>query len=219
MNSDVVAGAAPYTKSTLMLYDLFVLHFAARFVWGCPATKITDFYTENVSSNHLDVGVGSGYHLKKCTFPVPSPQVTLMDLNPNSLNKTSRRLKDCHIQTHVGNVLEPQGNGLETFDSIAPNYLLHCLPGTFREKGVVFRNLYDHLNPGGVLFGTTILGQGVPKSAMGLRMQRRFNDQKVFSNDGDNLDDLNDALAACFSDFETEVCGAVAFFKGVKHDA
>ncbi|VFQ46268.1 class I SAM-dependent methyltransferase [Desulfoluna butyratoxydans] len=219
MHADVMAGAASYTKPMLMVYDMFVLHFAARFVWKCPSSNITRFYSDNISANHMDVGVGTGYHLQRCEFPAPNPRVTLFDLNPNSLAKTSRRLVHCRVTTHVGNVLEPPDQGLPAFDSIATNYLLHCLPGTIKEKGVIFSHLKPHLNPGGVLFGTTILGEGVPKGAMGLRLQRRFNETKVFSNHCDNLADLESALGACFSEYSTEVHGAVAFFKGVNHGA
>jgi len=219
MNADVMAGSASYTKPMLMVYDMFVLHFAARFVWECPSSNITRFYSDNISANHLDVGVGTGYHLQHCDFPVSSPRVALMDLNDNSLEKTSRRLKHCRVTTHVGNVLEPPEEGLSTFDSIATNYLLHCLPGTLREKGSIFRHLKPHLNPGGVLFGTTILGEGVPKGAMGRKLQKRFNEKKIFCNHSDNLEDLENALGACFSEYSTEVRGAVAFFKGVNHDA
>jgi hypothetical protein len=56
---------------------------------------------------HLDVGVGTGYFLDRCTFPVAAPEVHLMDLNPNCLEKTARRIRRYRPVTHRCNVLDP----------------------------------------------------------------------------------------------------------------
>jgi hypothetical protein len=47
------------------------------------------------------------------------------------------------------------------FDSIALNYVVHCLPASWPDKGVVFEHLKTMLNPGGTLFGATLVQVGI----------------------------------------------------------
>jgi hypothetical protein len=69
------AGAAIYSKLFLSVYDFYVLGFSNSFVWQCPSRLILAFYNEHISGKQLDVGVGTGYFLDKCQFPVPIPRL------------------------------------------------------------------------------------------------------------------------------------------------
>ena len=62
-DQDVEAGQAVYNKYVLAIYDLLVLGFSCRFLWKCPAHRMTKQYDTFVTNNHLDVGVGTGYFL------------------------------------------------------------------------------------------------------------------------------------------------------------
>jgi len=208
------AGAAIYSKPILSVYDLGVIKLSNQFAWRCPAHLILDFYNENVSANHLDVGVGTGYFLDKCRFPSSTPRIALLDLNPNSLNMTAERLRRYHSTTHLANVLEPIEINAPKFDSIALNYLLHCLPGTMQSKHMVFEYLKPWLNPDGIVFGTTILGQGIRPNFLARRLMALYNAKGVFSNREDSLVDLDAILKRYFQDYWTKVVGCVAFFTG-----
>lgn len=206
------AGARIYSDFTLRFYDLFVLGVSNTFVWQCPSPRILDFYNQNVSTNHLDIGVGTGYFLDKCHFSTVDPQISLLDLNPTSLKVTVNRLARYHPAAYVANVLDPLPSSLPTFDSIGLNYLIHCLPGSMREKQVVFKNLTPFLNPGGVLFGTTILGQGTPKNVFAKTLMRFYNQKGIFGNANDTLVDLEYSLQRNFPTYSLKVIGCVAFF-------
>ena len=210
---DAEAGAAIYTRQTLSAYDFVVLKLSNRLAWKCPSSLILDFYNDHITANHLDVGVGTGYFLDKCRFPSPTPHIHLLDLNRNSLEATAQRLQRYQPTTHRANILEPVQLDAK-FDSIALNYLLHCLPGTMRGKGVVFTNLKPLLNPGSVIFGTTILGQGTQPNALARSLMRLYNARGVFGNAQDNLADLENHLKANFRETSTKVVGCVAFFSG-----
>ena len=97
----VAAGQAVYDKRTLAIYDLLVLGLSNRWIWRCPTPIQLDHYNENLSANHLDVGVGTGYFLDQCRFPVDAPRVALMDLNRNSLEFSARRLARYKPQIYV----------------------------------------------------------------------------------------------------------------------
>ena len=211
---DAAAGASIYNQAVLRIYDWYVLGFSNRFVWRCPTPVLLDFYNQHVSANHLDVGVGTGYYLDKCQFPAENPRIALMDLNPNSLKTTANRIKRYAPTTHVANVLEPIETNERAFDSIGINYLLHCLPGDMASKSVVFANLKPLLNPGGTLFGSTILGKGVQHNRLGRRLMKIYNKRAIFSNIADDLEQLERNLSLNFSEHLTRVVGTVALFMG-----
>ena len=215
VTDDAAAGAAIYSRPLLSVYDLFVLGFSNTLVWQCPSRLILDFYNEHVSGRHLDVGVGTGYFLDKCTFPTRNPTIVLADLNPNSLHVTAKRLQRYNPSIYVANVLEPLQIEPADFDSIAINYLLHCLPGNISSKAVVFQNLKPLLKQhGGVIFGTTILGKDIKRNFLAKKLMQVYNSKRIFANLEDNASDLESVLKANFRDYSIRVVGCVAFFVG-----
>src|SRR5512143_3043921 len=156
-NEQVAAGQAVYTKRTLSIYDFLVLGVSNRFLWKCPTSRLEEHYSEHVTANHLDVGVGTGYFLDRCSFPSQAPRIALMDLNAATLDFASRRIARYQPETHCRNVLEPISLAGEKFDSIGINYLLHCIPGSIGSKAVAFDHLKALMNPGAVIFGSTLL--------------------------------------------------------------
>jgi ubiquinone/menaquinone biosynthesis C-methylase UbiE len=206
------AGAAIYNRGILSVYDVGVLKLSNQFAWRCPSPLILDFYNAHISANHLDVGVGTGYFLDKCHFPSGNPHIALLDLNPNSLKVTAERLRRYQPTIYLANVLEPLALDIPKFDSVALNYLLHCLPGNLRNKQVVFDHLKPYLNPGAAIFGTTILGQGIHPNFLARRLLKLYNAKSIFSNRDDNLADLQTILKQHFHDCQTKVVGCVAFF-------
>lgn len=214
-NSAATAGAAVYSKPVLSVYDQYVLGFSNTFVWRCPSRLILDFYNEHISGKHLDVGVGTGYFLDRCKFPTNNPVLALMDLNINSLQATARRLQRYKPSLYIANVLEPLRIEPASFDSIALNYVLHCLPGNLLSKAAAFIHLKPLLNiDGGVMFGTTILGQGVEQNLLARTLMRIYNSRGIFSNMNDNTADLESVLKDNFREYDIRVVGCAAFFIG-----
>ncbi len=214
---EIYRGAAVYSPLVLSIYDLLVIRFENSFVWRCPSDQILAFYNRHVSSRHLDVGVGTGYFLDKAQFPSSQPSIALLDLNPHSLKATARRLRRYQPRTYQANVLEPLPFNLPQFDSIGLNFLLHCLPGDLKTKGVVFKHLAPTLAPGGVLFGSTILGEGVTFGLLGKLFMSVYNSSlhpkvRVMNNRRDRLEDLESSLQTCFQEYTTELVGTAAFF-------
>jgi hypothetical protein len=174
-----------------------------------------DRYNTYVGARHLDVGVGTGWFLDHCDWPVETPQVTLLDLNQHSLSAASKRIRRYAPATARANVLDPVELGDVRFDSIGANYLFHCLPGPLQSKAAtVASNLRPYLASNGVLFGSTILGQGVRHNLLGRRLMRLYNRKGIFSNLEDDQRGLEQGLASHLSDVEVEVVGAVALFVG-----
>lgn len=214
---DVTAGHRVYTSRFLLVYDLVVLGWFSRVAWRCRAAELTGHYDANVSANHLDVGVGTGYFLDRCTFPTQRPRLSLMDLNPACLEAASRRVSRFQPDTHVANVLEPIGpqvGDVAAFDSIAMTYLLHCLPGDMTAKAAVFEHLLALANPGATVFGATLLAGGVNRNWYARQVMAFNNRRGIFSNAGDDRAGLEDALNEHLDDVSVRIVGCVALFTG-----
>ena len=69
--------------------------------------------------------------------------VALLDLNPNTLHITTAPLADRGITAaaHTGSVLAPLPTDIGVFDSVSTNFVLHCVPGTWAEKGRAFAHI------------------------------------------------------------------------------
>jgi SAM-dependent methyltransferase len=211
---DVEAGQRIYTPLVLRAYDLVVLRFSNRFAWRCSRATMLARYERCVGRRHLDLGVGTGWYLDRCIWR-ERPEITLLDLNENSLSVAARRLARYGPTTVRANALDPLPLGNAGFDSAAANYLLHCLPGPIAAKAAALAaNVHPYLEPGGVLFGSTILGRGVPHTRIGRRLMRVYNAKGIFSNAEDDERGLERGLASAFADVEIEIVGAVALFAG-----
>jgi hypothetical protein len=213
--AEVEAGQRVYTPLALRVYDLFVLGFSNRFVWRCRSSAMLTRYDRHVGACHLDVGVGTGWFLDRCRWPVESPGITLLDLNGNSLSAASHRIRRYAPVTVQANVLDPVDLGDTRFDSIGANFLFHCLPGDLEWKAAtVASHLRPYLASSGVLFGSTILGRGVGHNLLGRRLMRLYNRKGIFSNLDDDRRGLEQGLATELTGVEIEVVGTVALFAG-----
>lgn len=208
----VEAGISLYTRPLLFVYDSLLLGCGCRFLWSCPSRDMLELYNEYISANHLDIGVGSGYFMDKCRFPSTSPRIVLMDLNPNSLRAASKRLARFNPETYRRNVLEPFDLAIPPFDSIGMMNLLHCLPGDMKTKKVAFQNSLELLNPGGTVFGSTILYRGVRRSALATSILRITNRLGIMTNLDDEVEDLEKNLKDLFSECGVKITGCEALF-------
>ncbi|TGM10144.1 class I SAM-dependent methyltransferase [Leptospira barantonii] len=215
---EVIAGQQVYTTSFLRIYDLVVLHIISRWFWRCDPQNMVDLYTKNLTGNHLDIGVGTGYLLQKAKFPVAKPTISVMDLNANSLIEARRRLSHLagKFNAYRANILEPI-NTKEKFDSIGMSFLFHCVPGPIRTKAsTAFKNLLKIRTPDGVIFGSTGLHDLGQTHLLSRRGMKNLNKKGVFHNTQDTLPDLEAALKENFKEYELYVIGAIAFFVGKK---
>lgn len=206
------AGQSIYTRRGLRAYDAVVYGFNFPVLWRCPKARLVELYDAHVSARHLDIGVATGLLLDQCHFPSPAPTITLMDLNANSLAVAAQRLARYAPQTHQANVLEPWGLPRASFDSVGMFNLLHCLPGTLREKAVAFEYAGAALSPEGVLFGATLLGKGIEYTRLARRALAIMNRRGVMCNLDDRLEDLEAGLARVFASHEVRTVGSMVLF-------
>ncbi len=224
---DTAAGAAIYQPLALKIYDIWVLQFSNTYAWRCPtATTLLPFFTENLSQNHLDIGVGTGYYLRQAIASgalTEDSKVTLLDLNPNSLDAASKQLEDgagIEAQTLHWDVMRPlpvlsAEAPLMKFDSVSLFYLLHCMPGPLSAKTSIFAHLKNNLSPDGVLYGATILGKSerIRHNIIGRFLMWLYNRKGVFGNVDDTEEGIVGALKEHFEHVKTSVVGVVLLFR------
>ncbi|MGW5153651.1 class I SAM-dependent methyltransferase [Rhodococcus koreensis] len=172
-------------------------------------------YNTHLSGRHLDIGPGTGWYLHQATYPTPAPQITLMDLNTHTMAMTTGRLADRSItpEVHTGSILAPIDPAVGVFDSVAANFVFHCVPGTWSEKGKAFGHIAQVVADDGVFFGSTILGTGVAHKLFGRALCALYNGPiKDFDNRADDLDGQRTALSAAFETVDITVVGTVAVF-------
>ena len=201
-----------FNKATLFVYDFVLYGVISKYAWGCSIGRLHSHYRDHLSPNHLEVGVGTGFLLNRAAFDSPRPRIALMDLSPECIESTACKIARYAPETYIQNLLEPIEVKIEQFDSIAINSVMHCVPGRFKEKGVAFLHLRPLMSERCVLFGTTVLSDGVRKNCLARPFMWLMNALGVFNNRGDNADDLKAYLEKSFQIIEFEVVGVAAFF-------
>ena len=215
-STNLPASAAIYSRAMLRFYDAYVLGFSNTWAWRCPSRHILALYDRQISAHHLEVAVGTGYFPDHCRFPTSSPHIDLFDIHPATLASGARRLQRYHPRCFQGNIFNTCDLPQDRYDSIAINYLMHCLSGSLWDKG---QKVFDHLIPllqprDGRLFGSTILGVGVRHNALGQRLMALYNRKGIFGNMNDSEEDLHRLLDRSFATYDLEIRGCVALFTG-----
>lgn len=208
----VVKSQRYFNKASLFVYDWVLYGVISKYAWGSSVKRLDAHYAKYISANHLEVGVGTGYLLNRVVFPSPAPRLALMDLSHECLIKTQRKVQRYQPAIYQQNLLEPINAPPQPFDSIAINYVLHCVPGSFREKQIVFEHLQPLLSSSGALFGTSVLSKDVNKNLLAKPFMWLMNAIGVFNNREDAADELRAGLAEHFEVVEFQVVGVTAFF-------
>ena len=208
--NNVHDAARIYTPPVLAVYDAMVMHVLDRLVWRCPSWRFTNMYNLLATPRHLEIGVGTGYCLDRTCMDFD--RLALVDLNPNCLEMAGQRLERYAPTTHVRNVLETFDLDGERFNSIALGGVLHCLPGSMREKARVFDNLGAMMRDDCVAFGYCIVSDTGALSPQGRLVRWVLNRLRVINNYGDTSTGLLHALESRFDYANVTRIGAIAFF-------
>ncbi|KAJ2998608.1 hypothetical protein NUW58_g266 [Xylaria curta] len=223
--NDPLLSTGAYTKFFLSaLYDGAVLGLNFGLVWGCPARRVLlPLFAENLSQRHLDCGVGTGYFPANALNDGPARhghrgQMTLLDLNPNCLDKARSAIltvaPQTQIQCVVADIRSPIPLSLQgsTFDSISMFNLYHCIPGG-RSKLQAISAYKNLLSAEGVLTGSTILGAKHATGWFAPIYLRFYNCIGLFSNLEDTKEDVLNLLNSEFMEVETWLVGMVLLFR------
>jgi hypothetical protein len=208
----VAKAHAIYTPFMLSLYDLLVHGFSNRIAWRCPTQRLLDLYRSNLSPNHLEAGVGTGFFIDRAGDG-RIDRLVMLDINRHCLDRAGKRLARFKPELFEANLLAPLKLDARPFASVGLTYILHCLPGRMSEKLVIADHLRPLMQQDAALFGATILGRGVAPNAAARALLDLYNAKGVFNNREDDLESLADGLRRRFGQVEIEMQGLVALFR------
>lgn len=217
-------GTGIYSKQYVQyIYDWFVLWLSNSYAWRCPTTAILlPLFKSTMGARHLDIGVGSGnYPSKALAAGVDCKEITIVDLNTNSLAATEKRIIDSSNAVRITTVVADAAEhlplpGSARFDSISMFYLLHCVPGPQERKVKAFDVVRDLLAPGGVLVGSTILGREQPMNWIAAKLMSIYNNSGTFDNWNDRRHVFEEALRKNFEEVSVRLVGRVMLFTARK---
>ena len=209
--AEIAAAHAIYTPRNLKLYDFIVHGLSNRFAWRCPTTALDAHYDENLSANHLEAGVGTGFFLERAKRQ-SFDRLTLLDINGSCLEEAERRLARYRPDLLQASLFDPMP-ATGAYDSVGLTYVLHCLPGAIGQKLAVIDNLAPAMHGETVLFGATILGQAIKPNAAARALLSAYNRKGVFHNARDDFASLAQGLRDRFDQVRVWQEGCVALFK------
>jgi len=215
-DADAIAKAhAIYTPGMLSFYDLLVHGLSNRFAWSCPTQTLIELYRDNLSRNHLEAGIGTGFFIVR-SGRTSFDRLVLLDINRHCLEVAGCRLARFKPELVQASLLDPLPGMRKPFDSIGLTYVLHCLPGTMSEKLTVVDRLLPVMAERAVLFGATILGRGVAPNFVARKLFALYNQRGVFNNLADDQAALEAGLRQRFGEVEIARRGLVALFRATK---
>lgn len=235
MTATLSPSVQSYTPLLLYLYDKIVLYFNMGYAWKCSTPKsLFPLFSENFSSNHLDIGVATGY------FPATAlgsfvdkrqrkqQYLTLVDLDANSLHVATHRVMSRAPDTEVtciqADATAPTPDVLreKRFKSISMMNILHCIPRPTSTKAAALRNYAPLLDDDGVFFGSTVLGydcevaKKLDRSWFCYFYMMFINWYGHFDNWEDGTEVVHDALREVFEEVDTWIVGSILLFKARK---
>ncbi|KAF4200325.1 hypothetical protein CNMCM8927_003503 [Aspergillus lentulus] len=193
-----------YKAWDLFIYDIWVLGIVSTWAWGCSTTKyLLPQFRSNIGKNHLDIGSGTGYYLRKAGIPA-STRLTLIDKERSALSVGLQRSGRADAHGIVADILEPL-DLTDKFDSVSMYYLLHCIPATVEKKCGIFAHIKHNMTSDGVIHGANVLGRGVRKdNAFAAHIRRGVLRAGIFHNEEDNAYDFEHSLRQNFEKVETK---------------
>ena len=102
---DQIARAhAIYTPFMLSIYDVLVHGLSNRFAWRCPTKQLSELYRTNLSANHLEAGVGTGFFIDRAGG-AGFDRLALLDINRHCLDRAAQRLARFNPTLHQVDLL------------------------------------------------------------------------------------------------------------------
>jgi hypothetical protein len=80
----------------LSIYDVLVHGLSSRFAWRCPTQQLIELYRTNLSGNHLEAGVGTGFCIDRAGAGVSigspySTSIATVSIVPRNGSRVSSR--------------------------------------------------------------------------------------------------------------------------------
>ena len=213
-------GWRAYRPMLLRVYDAWVHGVSNHWLWRCPTRHLVSLYRDHLGPRHLDIGVGTGTLLARALRHHNDTRVTLADANEHCLHWASKRVsrvvqqppRQRHVDFLTPDSVSPGDEHVnDRFDSVGLVYLLHCLSGEDAKRRALIYAARQ-LNPAGVCFGATLLGDPPAASRAARWLEHRYQQSGIFSNQSDSRPLVRGWLKESFTSVETWTIGHALLF-------
>lgn len=195
-------------SKNLFAYDYLVNNINCNIVWKCNQNKIIQHYDSNITNNHIEIGPGTGYFLKKNQYNT----LQLIDINNDILEDSSKNLEAISkkIDTHCHNIFSCSSSHINPSRSIGLTYVLHCVPGKIENNlNTMIQNIqFDNYN----LFGASVVQDPVETNILAETELLWLNRLGIFNNENDTYSGLHEYLEESGMEYNLRLEGYVAIF-------
>ena len=195
------------TKS-LKLYDYLVNDINCSYAWRCHKSNIFENYKNNIKTNHLEIGPGTGYFLEN-NYNIK--KLYLMDINDDTLNFSKNNLSENYqLETINHNIFEDKLE-IKDLESVGLNYVLHCVPGRLEDN---IDNLINNLETNNKVnfFGATVVSDKILQNRLSTIELFFLNKYNIFNNEMDTSKNLIDYLKYNHIKYQEKIVGNVLLF-------
>ena len=202
-----------FVSSSIKIYDYLVNDINCKYAWRCDKKNIFNLYQNNLKSNHLEIGPGSGYFLYPENHNKKIDNLILMDINKPILDHSYNNLKSnySNISCFNHNIFEKEIE-LNNINSVGINYVLHCVPGSLEEK---FDKLVNNIKSKNelIIFGSTVVNDYNKQTYLSDLELKLLNYYGIFNNNNDYSYNFINYLDSKKYIYRTLIYGNVLTFK------
>lgn len=199
-----------FVSSSIKFYDFLVNDINCNYAWRCNKSNIFNLYKNNIKSNHLEIGPGSGYFLMQ-NDNLKIRNLYLMDINQPILNESKKNLELKYSNTQVINHdIFKKPIKIENLESVGINYVLHCVPGNLEYK---FENLLKNLPTNVNIFGATVINDSDKQTSLSQAELYFLNSKGIFNNNQDYSEDFLNFMLNQKINFNHKIIGNVLIFE------
>ncbi|XOV79911.1 MAG: hypothetical protein ACFHVJ_02880 [Aestuariibacter sp.] len=193
---------------------LLGVDFVMEHVWKCPKKLLEKQFINNISLNHLEVGVTSGFDFTQRLKANNNLDIAYLDPDIKALKRAVKNSNHLKPRLYRGNLMYPWGLSDQKFSSINLNFVLHCLPGDFENKvNALCINTRSCLADDGTIFGSAILRDKLRSNPVSEYVIKRSNQTGIMNNEKDSYRKLERMLNYYFNDVNIKMVGYVVMFE------
>lgn len=194
---------------------LFGTDFVLENVWKCPKQHLEQQFISNVTLNHLEVGVTSGFDFTKRLKANRNLNMVYLDPDAKALKQAGKNTAHLKPRLFQGSLVHQWGFTNQKFSSINLNFVLHGLQGDFEDKvNALCMNARSCLADNGKVFGSAILRDRISTNPVSEYFFKRCNRAGIMNNEKDSFRKLERMLNYFFTNVHITMVGYVVMFEG-----
>lgn len=189
-------------------------------IWKCPHKELEQQFKRNITLNHLEVGVTSGFDFTARLKANKNLDIAYLDPNEKALRNAHRSSSHLKPRLFLSQLADNWGFQHHKFASINLNFVLHSMQGNLEERvNALCLNARSCLKENGKIFGSAILRDRVDTSSVTEYFLEKYNKSGVVNNEADSFRKLERMLNYYFANVKIKLIGYIVIFEARMKDS